>query len=316
VAKAEEAITATNITIRANNYTSYFPNGSYNDALANAIYTIDQNVPLTDGPDGNNVVGTTSGTTGYQNGTLITYSADNISKELPSTYVVQIIIGYRDGGWFPTISYRIGHPVSGVFVWNKWSKFEEDGFLHASNLVIYAGNLQYTFNDLNDAPANGIIQIDLNMDGSDAEHTLLHHPAPGVSCVAMTYAFSNSTDHGKVQVVYTIDGRQYWRYGFVNAPNDYRWTDWTLHNDNNKIYIVNNGRLANGTDLNEITGNCVYLLGNQAAAQYDNNPIPYTGGYMTVYSNSDICMQSIIDFDGNNFSRVSVDKGSTWGSWH
>ena len=311
----EENLSATNITVTPSNYLTYFPNGSYNDAMDNAIYTINQNVPLTDAPDGNDVVGISHTTSGYQFGTLITLSANNVDKTTHSTYVAQILIGYRNDRVSPTISYRIGHPTSLGFTWTKWSKLEENGVLHATNLVVYAGNTQYTFNDLNDAPVNGIFQIDLNMDGSDAEHTLLHHPAPGVSCVAMTYAFSSTTTHGKVQVVYTIDGRQYWRYGYVNAPNDYRWTNWTLHNDNSKTYIINNGRLANGTDLDTITGNCVYLLGNQSASQYGNNPIPTTGGYMSVYSNDDIVMQHIVDFSGNTYTRISIDSGSTWNNW-
>ena len=123
---------------------------------------------------------------------------------------------------------RVDILVNNAAIWRNWSKFEENGYLHASNMIVYGGNMSATFSDMNDMPRNTICQLDLNLDGRDAEHTLANHPAPGVSCVAMCYAFSYTASHGKVQTVFTIDGRLYWRYGYTQSADDYRWTSWRL----------------------------------------------------------------------------------------
>lgn len=201
----------------------YFPNNSFNDVTDNAIYYLSSTLTLTDGPDGDNRIISPDGDTGSISGTLFVYSPQKgIGPK--STGVVQLLVGYRSGTYFPTLSYRIGSYSGSAYTWSKWSKFEQNGYLHASNQIIYGGSMIYS--DLNDIPANSIYQLDLNLDGSDAAHTLAHHPAPGVSCVVMCYAYSYSTEHGKVQVLYTIDGRMYWRYGYFQTTNDYRWTQW------------------------------------------------------------------------------------------
>ena len=199
-------------------------------------------------------------------------------------------------------------------MWSDWSKFEENGYLRASNVIVYGGSLDKSISDLNDMPSNTIYQLDLNLNGSDADHTLLHHPAPGVSCVAMCYAFSYTSQHGKVQTVYTIDGKLYWRYGYLQAPGDYRWTSWNRVVSDAGDYLRNKGRLANGTDLNTIKENAIYMLGGQSGANYVNNPITSGAGYLTAKHNSDVTLQIVESLSGTRYSRYT-DDGTTWSNW-
>lgn len=302
---------ATNIMLTSDNYTDYFT--SYNDAPVNSIVSISTNVPLTDGPVGDERLVTDSSASGYIRGVLLTFTQRMglATSTTAGSNVAQVLLGYRRmGDYKPTLSYRV--QVSGV--WSDWSKFEENGYLHASNIIVYGGSLDVSFSDMNNMPKNTIYQLDLNLDGSDEAHTLKNHPAPGVSCVAMCYAYSYTSSHGKVQTVFTIDGRMYWRYGYYNAPNDYRWTPWkqVLHDDGS--VMQNKGRLPNGTDLNAITDNSIYLLGAMPGAGYSNDPIT-SAGFLTVKATNSIVLQVVEALAGTRFSRYSENDGTTWSLW-
>lgn len=226
------ALTSFGVSIIANNYTTYFPNGSYNDAPINSIIYIGQNVPLADGPDGDDWIGYRSHyTTGYIRGTLITARPKKADDTVYGG-LVQMLIGYRETDYKPTFSYRIAIQNSGAYVWSAWSKFEENGYLHSGNRVISAGRMSESVSDLDNMPANCIYQIDRNCTGETAESTLGHHPAPGVSCIVSTIAFSYSTNHGMVQTVYALDGRMFWRYGYQQSSTEYRYTAWNTINKN------------------------------------------------------------------------------------
>ena len=308
------SIEPTGITITSNNYLTYCPNAKFADITRNAIYHISTDVPLTDGPDGDAWIGTADRTSGYVQGTLLVYS-QKTNPDADESGVVQILIGYRNTDYYPTLSYRIGMYVSNAYVWSNWSKFEQNGYLHASNMIVYGGSMDKTISDLNDMPSNCIMQLDLNLDNSDAAHTLGHHPAPGVSCVAMCYAFSYTSRHGKVQTVFSLDGRFYWRYGYLQATNDYRWTAWNQCVTDSGTFMVNRGRLENGTDLNTIRDNAIYMLGGQAGAQYVNNPITSGAGYLTAKNNGNVTLQVVEALAGTRYSRYTDDGGTTWSSW-
>jgi hypothetical protein len=223
-----KTISASNITLTESNYLTYFPNGSFNDAPLNSIYGISINVPLTDGPDGDAWIGYGSHTsTGYNRGILLTFRQYGVNDTLYSGKT-QMLIGYRanSDGYKPTFSYRTAIVSAGAYVWSDWSKFEENGYLHSGNRVISAGKMSESVSDLNDMPSNVVYQIDRNCDGSDADHTLLNHPCPGVSCIVSTMAFSYSTKHGMAQTVYALNGNIYWRYGYQDSVDDYRFTAW------------------------------------------------------------------------------------------
>ena len=313
-AKQEEIINLSNTILTESNYLTYFPNGLFSDAQPNTIWGINDSSLFGDAPIGDEWVGTSDRTGGSIRGTLFTFSQVNRHDNV-QTGLSQLFVGYRNTSYKPTFSYRIAIVTNGAYVWSDWSKFEENGYLHASNMIIYGGNMAATFSDMNDMPPNAICQLDLNLDGSDAEHTLAHHPAPGVSCVAMCYAFSYTTDHGRVQTVYTIDGRLYWRYGYQQASNDYRWTAWRKVAIDDGSFMQNKGRLANGTDLNTIANNSIHLLGGQTGAQYIHNPLADGAGYLTTKMENGIVLQICEALSGARYSRYSTDSGSTWSNW-
>lgn len=302
-----------NVIITASNVIDYFPNSSFNDAKPNTIYGIYDSTLLTDGPVGDEWTGTADRSAGGIRGTLYTLSQAN-SHDAQQTGLTQIFVGWRNTNYSPTLSYRIATYSSGSYSWSNWSKFEQNGYLHSSNVIVYGGSMDKSFNDMNDMPSNTIYQLDLNLDGSDTAHTLANHPAPGVSCVAMCYAFSYTSQHGKVQTVYTIDGRLYWRYGYLQAHNDYRWTAWNQVVSDAGDYLRNKGRLENGTDLNTIQVNAIYFLGGQAGANYINNPLTSGAGYLTVKHNGNITLQTVEALGGTRYSRFT-ENGSTWSNW-
>ena len=271
---------------------------------------------MTDGPAGNLHYGNSGHPSpGYIRGTLMTYRS-YAKSDTPRSGLTQIMIGYtnpdNDPAGMASISIRNAIYSDGEIVWCDWSKFVENGYLHSSNMFLYAGYLNLTFDDLDDMPNNSIVQIDLNLNGSDADHTLGHHPAPGKSCVAICYAYAYDTDHGKVQVVYTIDGIMFWRYGYYQAENDYRWTNWF---DTASNVLSNKGRLADNSDLNSIVNNSIYLLGSMPDADYVHCPITSGAGYLTVKRNSNIILQTVEALAGSRYSRYSSDSGSTWSNW-
>lgn len=310
------SIKTTDLIVTSENYLDTFPNGSFNDAPINSIITISGNVPLTDAPLGNSHYGNSSHPTpGYIRGTLMTYRSYSKS-DTPRSGLTQIMIGYAfpnsNPGNMASISIRNAIYSEGEIIWSKWSKFVENGYLHSSNMFLYAGYLNLTFDDLDDMPNNSIVQIDLNLNGSDADHTLGHHPAPGKSCVAMCYAYAYDTNHGKVQVVYTIDGLMYWRYGYYQDVNDYKWTDWVNTASN---ALVNKGVLANETDLNSVLTNSVYLLSAMPGAGYLHCPVTLGASYLTTKANGIVRFQTVEKLTGERYSRYSSDSGSTWSDW-
>lgn len=224
-----DTILPSNIHLTSSNYLTYFTNGSFNDAPVNSIVGLGDNVPLTDGPDGDEWIGYGSHTsTGYISGTLLTFRP-NSTNTTAYRGISQILIGYRTTDFSPTFSYRIAVVGSNGLEWSAWSKFEQNGYLRAGNRVISAGRMSESVADLDNMPLNVMWQIDKNCTGETPESTLGHHPFPGVSCVAVNMGFSYSTRHGQVQTVYALDGRVAWRYGYQNAVNDYRWKPWTYY---------------------------------------------------------------------------------------
>lgn len=223
------SLTSSGIALTSSNYLEYFPNGSLDDAPINSVVWVGDNVPLTDGPDGDDWIGySTHTTTGRIKGTLITLRAFPSNSTLYAS-LTQMLIGYRvdnEKGLTPTLSYRVAILESGAYVWSAWSKLSENMCLRSGNRVISAGRMSESVSDLNDLPSNVIYQIDKNCTGETEDSTLGHHPAEGKSCVVSNMAFSYSTRHGSVQTLYVIDGSMYWRYGYQQSQNDFRWTPW------------------------------------------------------------------------------------------
>lgn len=329
IADRRNVIEHTTTIITGSNYLTYFPNGSFNDAPPNTLYYIRENVAnlLSDGPAGDRVTGLPTNQAdpsspaqdwGQRRGTLLTYS--QAQGEAVRDGLTQIFIAYPGyqgyyGAVSPTISFRTSYLSSGSYVWSRWSKLGEAGVLHAGNAVVYGGQPYITdapFTDLNDAPWNSIYHIDRNMDGSDSDHTLQHHPIPGQSCMVITYAFSYGFNHCRVQVVYALNGKMFWRYEYLD--NGEHWTTWYEMVSDKNEYFRNRGVLANGSDLNNILVNCVYYLSPQASGQYDHSPITSGAGYLTVKHNGTITLQVVEALAGTRYSRYSSDD-ETWSNW-
>lgn len=215
------------VRITSANVADYFTSPyTLSQALPNTIFGIDNTLIFEDAPAGDFNMGAGRANTGNVQGTLYTFSQSESHSAVQSG-LTQIFVGKSVSINVPSLFYRIALlDDNDSYVWTAWCKFNPEGYLHATNQFIYAGYTSETISDLDDAPNNSIMQIDLNMNGSDADHTLGHHPAPGVSCVVITYAFSNSTNHGRVQEVYTITGKKYWRYNYKQNSTTFLWTDW------------------------------------------------------------------------------------------
>jgi len=79
---------------------------------------------------------------------------------------------------------------------------------------------------------------------------------------------------------------------------------------------INKGRLANGTNLNIIFDNAVYLLGSQDTAQYVNAPADLSGAsFLTVKQTSTIALQTIEVLSGDRKTRYTDDSGAIWSNW-
>ncbi len=310
-ANINETIRASDVMVTSNNYLDYFPNGSFNDVISNSIYGLSVDVPLTDGPEGDAWTGMGDRVSGYIRGTLLTFTQETNPSSV-SSGIVQILIGYRNTSYKPTFSYRIATANNDEYSWSNWSKFEENGYLHASNKVIFGGSLEKTISDLNDAESNAIYQIDLNCDNSDEAHTLLNNPCPGISSVLMCYAFSYTTTHGRVQTLFNARNDMYYRYGYKQDTNDYRWTKWTKVQTSGDC-VENKGRLDNGTDLNTILNTGIYLLGTNSGCI--NWAFDTYAGFLTTKTVNQVTMQTAEKLNGERKTRNSTDYGNSWTSW-
>lgn len=315
IANYDNLIEPTTIILTSSNYLNYIPTGDFNDFPDNKIYGIGENVPLLNAPDGDTRT-YNSGDTGYNRGTVMTFT--QATGENVSSGKTQIFIGWRNSasGYYPTLSYRTAVRGTGEYLWSKWSKFEQNGYLHATNKIIYGGYHQYSIHDLNDAEANSIYQIDLNNDNSDEAHTLLNNPAVGVSSVVMTYAYSYTVPHGKVQMLVALDGsdrgKLYWRYGYQQSSSTYVWTQWAEAKRTQSVFLPNN------TDLDTMTtaGEWTLSSGNT----YENAPLPneWTGvRYLTVRTTftSSIIQQTVEKINGDRACRYKTSSSGSWSEW-
>lgn len=305
-----EAIDFTNLTLTNSSVYSDF-----NDFPIGTIITV-SSVQLANSPEGFNNTGHDVMDTGNITANVLTFATTPTNPFLKS----QICVYYRQPNTGkPRIAYRTAMLINGAYTWTPWSMLSEDSVIHATNKIVDINHLDYTFDDFDDAPINSIYQVDFNTGSSVA-----HNPAPGRSGSLMTYGFSNSSRHAQSQIyISRVSETQvplmFFRYCVEVGTNTYQWSKWcqvqAIADDDSSVPIRNEGRLANGTDLNTVNENSVYLLGGQTSANYINNALTTGGGYLTVYANGLIVFQRIDGFDGTKYSRYSSDSGSTWTAW-
>lgn len=222
IATSYNTVETQSSVITGDNYASVLPDAD--TAEVNTIYTINGNVPVQNLPDGNLNVAGDSDTSGLPGGTLITYKGGTSSG---NSAKVQIFIsaGGLENVTYGIMCVRYCRYTLGSFVWTDWSKFGNGINLRATNVQIQESRIQAgtaLFSDMNDAPNNSIAQIDL-----DAV-SMAHNPLSGHSCVLVTMSSSYISRHGQIQLCVGIDAgvKAYIRYGYQQAANDNRWTNW------------------------------------------------------------------------------------------
>lgn len=211
---------SSNVLITASNYTDYFTD--YNDIPINSVYNINYGVPLLNSPHGNETLNQEGDTLEYPNGTVFTISGNSDADKVRGR--MQIFTGSHPSTEQSYMCFRNAYTNNNVLYWSEWQKFSESYAVTSSNIVIRKATAHKFFTDLNDAPINSIYQIDLDCD----EGTLLNHPNPGQSCVLITFGFSHVSRHGMVQQCFGLGGdtKMFFRYGYLNSTDDYRWTPW------------------------------------------------------------------------------------------
>lgn len=308
---SEKCVTATNTTITSSNYTNYFTD--YNDIPVNTVYDITTGVPLLNSPPGNTLVDRDGEETGYLGGVVITFCG----KSDKSRSVCQIFATRSTAIEQTFLCFRMAYPVDGVLQWSPWQKMSNHNNLTASNVAIRKEISTRFFSDFNDAPINSIYQIDLDCD----EGTLANHPNPGRSCVLVTLGFSPTSRHGMVQLCFgmisSVDHALWYRYGYKQSADEYRWTKWNRVGDSNTTtdtgtYMINKGRLADGTDLNAIEENAIYLL--SGGGGYSNVPPGGGNGFITVKTVEGVTMQVYEKFSGKRWTRYKTTS-SEWSEW-
>lgn len=301
----KNSIVSSNILITKNNYTEYFTD--FDDIPVNTVYAIEQDVPLLNSPPGNIVVDHAGETSGYMAGTVLTCSGNSTSVRA----CFQVFFGQTSMQNQSVMCFRSGYPSDGVIKWYPWQTFSDRKALTATNIAVRKEIAQDVLPDMDNAEINSIYQIDLDCD----EGTILNNPNPGKSCVLITFGFSHTSRHGMVQMCFGLGGatKMFYRYGYKQSSTEYRWTDWEkvrTESSETSDYLKNMGRLPDGSDLNNITGNCYYLVGDNA----ENQNVPTEkAGFITSKNVNNITLHTYEALSGERYSRYAV--AGEWTEW-
>lgn len=212
------------VRITEANYQTLLPN--LDEAKENIVYSIAPNTPIPNIPDGNYNVAGAGQSYGLASGTFVTLRGAKIGDEYEKLQIFMAAAGLPEGGTGSIINFRGCRYSGGTHVWDKWSKMGNGVNLRATNTFIQESRIQAgtaMFSDMNDAPNNTIVQIDL-----DAV-SMLNNPLKGHSCVLITLCPSYISRHGMLQLCSGIEGgiaHLFFRYGWQNNPGDIRWSPW------------------------------------------------------------------------------------------
>lgn len=337
-ARDKEIINNSGVSITATNKDQFF--SDCNDAPLNTVYRIHADAKMENTPFGYGMStaagvydGTLRSVTGYISGTLMTYGASDSAKH-------QTFITNAGAGSEPAIMYfRTYYYSTG---WTEWHGVSDILSPTSTNIAIRKkmiapyldadGNPTATntgtpnpqcmiddpriFNDFNDAPNNSIYQIDLDCDAS----VMANNPNPGKSSVLLTSSFTYRTRHAIYQMCIGLDGSRgsdafmFYRYCYQIASNpaEYMWTPWERVITEKMLsgYVQNKGRISDGSDMNTIKGNSVYLVGDNAGHQ---NVPTQKAGFLTTKTVNTITLQTYETLDGERYSRNAV--GDVWSEW-
>ena len=210
--------------------TTGLPFTNCDDAPLNTIFTVNGSAAVSNLPPGNNNAAGAGDTYGTASGILITFGGATYND---STSVTQFYISQAQSPWDqPVFNFRCKFYSNQTWKWTPWSKIAGYGFLHATNTFIQESRIQAgtaMFSDMNDAPNNTIVQIDL-----DAV-SMANNPLSGHSCVLITFSASYISRHGSFQLCMGLDNgaHLFFRYGYQQSTTEYRWTPWreTVYNE-------------------------------------------------------------------------------------
>ena len=212
------------------NYATVLPD--FDLATPNVVYSlIDGLDQILHRPEGNLNVAGAGATSGAPSGTLITVRGGTYTTD-GNYCLVQFFAqqasppANTNQGRSAVIAYRFCNYISSQYQWSEWSYGGRNLTMRATNRFIQESRIQAgtaDFDDMNNAPCNTIYQIDL-----DAV-SMAHNPLSGHSCVLITFSPSYISQHGSLQLCAgVLSGRVelFYRYGYQNAPDDFRWTSW------------------------------------------------------------------------------------------
>ena len=235
-------------TITADNREAYFTDAD--DAPADTIFYIEADAKIANTPLGNGISKASAEYTdlrsvaGYLNGTLVTVSSGDLIR-------YQMFVS-GPASETDTALQSLYFRASVANAWTDWQMLSERAVPSSTNIAIRKKMIApyldengeptavdtgtpnpqcmldepEIFNDFNDAPSNSIYQIDRDCDIS----VMANNPNPGNSTILLTSGFGYTSKHGSVQVSVGIGsgGRTavYYRYGYIQDADDYRWTSW------------------------------------------------------------------------------------------
>lgn len=212
------------VRVTSANYETILPD--LDEAQVNIVYSIAPNTPIPNIPEGNYNVAGADQSYGTASGTLITLRGAKMGSGYEKFQLFMSAAGLPEGGVGSIINFRGCRYSGGTLVWDKWSKMGNGVNLRATNTFIQESRIQAgtaMFSDMNDAPNNTIVQIDL-----DAV-SMLNNPFQGHSCVLVTLCPSYISRHGMLQLCSGIEGgiaHLFFRYGWQNNPGEIRWSPW------------------------------------------------------------------------------------------
>lgn len=215
-----------------------------NDAPLNSIYTVNAYASVTNLPPGNSNIGDAGAEPGTATGMLITFGGGTYSGATNTTQLYVMQASSPDTQ--PVICFRNKYYASETWEWTPWAKLAGMGFVRSTNTFIKESRIQAgtaLFDDMNDAPINSIVQVDL-----DAV-SLANNPLSGHSCVLATLSPSYISRHGSIQICLGIDikARMFFRYGYQQTVDEFRWAPWREVDSNEVAQILPSLPLTDGS---------------------------------------------------------------------
>lgn len=240
------------ITITSANVADYFTDAD--NAPLMQVFAISESAQIEHTPPGNATLQNPDGTsytnfraiTGFPAGILYTWQAGVFINQIfivdmkdTRSMLAWMRSKWQYGVWTDWHAYgdNVAPSASNVIIAAKviapfrsttqpYQYYAEAGTGRTENPEYLVGQQRRIFNNFNNAPMGLIFQIDKNC----TAELMANNPEPGKSSILATIGFSWLSQHGKAQICIGLNTGNtpfsYVRYGYFQAANDYRWTDW------------------------------------------------------------------------------------------